>query len=179
MIDLAKDEKILLVIHRHWFVLAMRIFVVIFIYFFPFAIYLYIESKGFMFDPTVLTFRLEAPVFFLGAVIWTLLVWMRIFADFTDHYLDGWVVTDKRIIDVEQKGFFSRTVSSFRMERIQDVTVEIHGIIATLLDFGDVHVQTASEDYDFIIRDAPKPKSLKKRILEESDNIMDSQNEDA
>jgi uncharacterized membrane protein YdbT with pleckstrin-like domain len=95
-----------------------------------------------------------------------LLLWMHFFAVWTDHWLDAWVVTNKRIIDIEQKGFFNRQVSSFPLERIQDVTYETRGLIAMWLHFGTVRIQTASISNDFILHQVPNPDLVKERVMD-------------
>ena len=100
---------------------------------------------------------------------------MRVAGVWTDYYLDVWMVTDKRVIDIEQKGFFHRQTSVFRIERIQDVTVETHGIVATLLNFGDIHVQTAGEGQEFIMRGIANPKYVRRVILRQQDRVTNTE----
>jgi uncharacterized membrane protein YdbT with pleckstrin-like domain len=173
MITLTPDENIIRVIRRHWFILLVRTFGLLVILVTPFIFFSLGIGNGIFQETGTAIVSISPSVWtFLGAT-WILVVWLRFFHDWTDHYLDGWVITDKRIIDIEQRGFFSREVSSFRMERLQDVTTDVHGIIATLLNFGNVHVQTAGEDQDFIIKGAPDPKKLKELILSESDKYLE------
>ena len=88
------------------------------------------------------------------------------FFQWTDYYLDVWVVTTERIFDIEQKGLFHRDISVFELERIQDVNVVIAGVIATFLEFGDVHIHTAGDRKDLVIRSAGKPLSVKRMIMD-------------
>ena len=67
-----------------------------------------------------------------------------------------------------QKGLFYRDISTCRLNRIQDVTVEVRGLIPSLLDFGTITVQTAGEEDNFIIHGMPHPYEIKRAILEES-----------
>jgi len=99
---------------------------------------------------------------------------MRAIGIWTDYYLDVWTVTDKRIIDQEQQGLFHRRTSVFRIERIQDVTIEVRGIVATLLNFGDIHVQTAGEAQEFIMYGIAHPKYVREIILEQLDRVTES-----
>ena len=173
MITLAPNEKMIRVIRRHWFILFARTIGLVALLVGPFILYSVMEGQEIIFGPTPITVSLSPAVATFFGGTWILILWLRFFNEWTDHYLDGWVVTDKRIVDIEQRGFFSREVSSFRLERLQDVTTDIHGIIPTLLNFGDVHVQTAGEDRDFIIKGAPNPKQLKELILTESDKYLE------
>lgn len=103
-----------------------------------------------------------ASIFFLGG-------WLFVFQNFIDYWLDVFIVTDKRILDINQKGLFNRTVSELRLYRIQDVTAEVKGVLHTLLDYGEVHVQTAGEEERFHFEDIPHPNQLAKTILEWSE----------
>jgi membrane protein YdbS with pleckstrin-like domain len=164
IINLSQDEKIEKVVRKHWLVLLLDSFGLIILYIAPFIVYWYFVEKFYTNQsPSVLIFIVS---------IWTLFAWIKLFAIWTDYYLDIWIITNKRIVDIEQKGFFNRDISTFRMERIQDVTVAINGIIATLLDFGDIHVQTAGESQKFIIKGIAHPKQIKELIMRTSDNVV-------
>jgi hypothetical protein len=79
--------------------------------------------------------------------------------------LDVWIVTDQRIINIEQKGLFSRVVSELELENIQDITSDVRGVIATFLNYGDLFVQTAAEKERFIFRNIPDPYKVKDMIM--------------
>jgi hypothetical protein len=74
-------------------------------------------------------------------------------------------VTDRRIVNIEQKGFFSRVVSELELENIQDITTDVRGIIPTFLNYGNLHVQTAAEQERFIFRNIPDPYDVKDIIM--------------
>jgi hypothetical protein len=73
---------------------------------------------------------------------WLVFIWMSLFGVWTNYYLDVWTVTNKRLITVDQRGLFHRDTGSFRLERLQDVNVNIRGILATFLKFGDLEAET-------------------------------------
>ena len=92
----------------------------------------------------------------------------------TNYYLDVWTITNKRLIAIDQHGLFHRETASFRLERLQDMNVEINGIIATFLDYGILEAQTAGGDDDkFRATGLPHPRELKSLILEASDVLLD------
>ena len=66
--------------------------------------------------------------------IFLLIIALHLFHIFADYYLDIWIVTNRRIISILQKGFFSREVNSFRLERFQNIQTDIHGFIPTLFN---------------------------------------------
>ena len=174
MITLAQDEHKIHTIRKHWFILSLRTVELLFFFILPIAVYFFIAGKNFPLGKAEIELTLPLPLLIFLTALLALIVWMRFFSLVTDIYLDSWTITNKRIIDIEQRGFFSRQVSSFRIERIQDVTTDIHGIIATFLDFGDIHVQTAGDNQEFIIRGVPHPKDIKQNILKEVDRVIAS-----
>ena len=98
--------------------------------------------------------------------IYYLSVWIFFFSQFTDYYLDINIVTNDRILDINQKGLFGRAVSELDLTRVQDVHSEIKGIIPTLLNYGKVEVQTAANEENFVFHQVPDPHKVRQRILE-------------
>lgn len=58
-------------------------------------------------------------------------------------WLDIFIITDQRLIDFNQETLFSKKVSETSWDKVQDVTYEVKGVLATLCNFGSVLVQTA------------------------------------
>lgn len=56
---------------------------------------------------------------------------------------DVFIVTNFRIIDVDQKGLLARTVSEASMDKVQDVSWSRQGLVQTFFRTGAVTVQTA------------------------------------
>ena len=160
MIRLEKDEKILFTIRKHWFVFFVDIISVALLLLIPIAMIFGIHYLKQFMDISGNNIALVAIV---TSVI-LLFVWVSIFIMWTDYYLDILILTNKHIIDVEQKGLFSRELSMFRLDKIQDVTSEVDGLIPTLLKFGTIHIQTAGDDKDFLIRGIPSPFDVRHKI---------------
>lgn len=150
------EEKIVAHIRKHWFVMVIEgIVLTIFALLPPLAV-LIIKSS--------ITLSIGVEVFSLGLVFyfaWLILIWILFFLAWTDHYLDAWVVTDQRVIDIEQKGIFNREVSSLRLDKIQDITVSVNGFLATILSFGDLHVQTAGQQVEITFKNVSRPYEAK------------------
>ncbi|KPJ84990.1 hypothetical protein AMJ57_04850 [Parcubacteria bacterium SG8_24] len=116
--------------------------------------------------PHILTDATWRPAILLLASAYYLLIWLFFFTQFVDYYLDAWIITDDRVVSVEQHGLFSRTVSELDLAKVQDVTSEIHGVIPYIFNFGNVYVQTAGEKERFVFEQVPKPHEVRKHILE-------------
>jgi hypothetical protein len=57
-------------------------------------------------------------------------------------------------------------VSELRYQKIQDVTTEVEGFLPTLLDFGEVFVQTAGERARFLFHNVPSPYKIKGVLMD-------------
>ena len=86
------------------------------------------------------------------------------YIELLNYWLDMWIITNQRIIDVEHQALFHRQVSEFSTARVQDITVEVEGVFASLLGYGDVSIQTAGEQ-SFSIKRVANPELVKNAIM--------------
>ncbi len=82
------------------------------------------------------------------------------------------VITDKNITQILQSGLFGRKVSQLTMANVEDVSAKQHGIFATMLDFGELQVETAGEQENFVFNYCPRPGYYAKIILEAREKFM-------
>jgi hypothetical protein len=158
------DERIISEKRRHWFFLAVKLAVVVFMAILP------LVAGGFLLATPIVPVTDYGLSAFLGFyVLWLFLLWVSVFYMWTVFILDMWIITDKKFIDIEQIGLFHREIATLSLEDVQDVTVEVAGIFATWLDFGKVTVQTAGQEREFIIGGIRNPYDFKQTILESCD----------
>ncbi len=163
MLYLDPEEHVILEVRKHWFVFFSQAFFYVFAAVAPLFLYAGISKLLPAMVPYVSSVG-GLPLFLY--CLWLLLVWISFFVQWTKYYLQVWYVTEKRIIDVDQKGLFNRTVSNLRFDKIQDITVEVRGFVSTLLNIGDIKVQTAAEDSgDFSMRMASQPDKVRSFIF--------------
>jgi uncharacterized membrane protein YdbT with pleckstrin-like domain len=94
-----------------------------------------------------------------------LCVWTAAFGMSTRYYLTVWVITNLRIVDIKQHGFFNREVSSFLLTRVQDITTDVAGILGTLIGFGRLSVETAGKDEEFEMANIAHPEAVRDVIM--------------
>lgn len=97
---------------------------------------------------------------------WLLALWLLFWTAWTTYYLDMWVITDRRIVDIDQKTLFRREMITAGLEKIQDITVDVDGVLPTLFGYGTLIIYTAGDHPDFRIENAARPYRAKERILE-------------
>ena len=152
----------LLAIRKHWYVFAGPMLrFMIFLIMPPLALVLIP-----LFFPNLITPELKPVTNFLLA-IYIMGLASYVFMRWMDYYLDVWIITDQRIIDIEQRGLFNRQTSEIAIERVQNVTVEVAGLIPTMLKFGNIKIQTAGEG-EFTISQVPNLDQAKELIVKYS-----------
>jgi hypothetical protein len=168
-INLEEDEKVVVMVRRHWFILASELFATVVLAFVPFVIMfgiLLLPENNYV--PNSLAGYYDITTFV--SALWITLCIMGAAMIWTHYYLDLWIVTDRRIIVIDQVHFFNRKVSSFRLERLQDIKVKIDGIIPTFLNFGTIRAQTASAaESNFMTTGLPDPRGIQATIQKAMD----------
>lgn len=164
MLNLETGEKIILEVRKHWFVFLGNVIGFFAGGFLPIVFYFLVV---FFAPASILNIVSEyRSLFFFVYSLWLLLLWVLFFIQWTNYYLDVWYVTQRRIIDVEQKNIFHREISNLRFDKIQDISIEVRGFIATMLNYGDISVQTAAEDSsDFLMTNARDPQRIRKIVF--------------
>lgn len=172
-IALEKDEEVLKIVRKHWFVIVAELLGVVFAGFLPIVL---LVLWG-LFDETLaaagILVSIPASLVTFGIATWLLLCVITAFTIWTHYYLDLWIITDRRIISIDQVHFFNRTVSVFRLERLQDIEFRINGILATFLNFGTISAQTAgAHDHNFRATGMPGPRELQACIQSAMDKRL-------
>jgi len=172
-IKLEDDEVVLKTVRKHWFIITIELLGVLLMVLAP--IVLTIIAGLFSGSiPILNSILLEyTTLLVFGGTVWILLTILTGFAIWTHYYLDLWVITDRRIILIDQVSFFNRNVSIFRLERMQDIEYKITGIIPTLLNFGTLKAQTAgAHESNFVSTGLPDPRGLQATIQHCMDNRL-------
>lgn len=159
--DLHPGETIVRVIHRNWFYILQQFLLM-------FAVIL-VFMVGTSFIPTLFPQFLQGDnrsISFFAQNFFMLAIWIYGFMIWIDYYYDIWIITSERIINIEQKGMFTRKASELRFQKIQDVTTEVIGFLPTIFNYGDVKVQTAGEQNEFVFRTVSDPYEIKNIIMD-------------
>ena len=149
-----REEKIILLLRRHWVTNLRWIF----------------SALGLALAPLVLTFfpllgsfppRLQAA----ALMLWYLLVLAFIIQQALSWFFNVGIVTSKRVVDIDFFNLIHKRISDAELDRIQDVTFTVSGILRTMFNFGTVFIQTAAEKPEISFEDVPNP-SLVTKVLE-------------
>lgn len=169
-VHLEPGERITRSVRKHWFVLLISLV--------PFALLAYLPTLFIPFihfitnavpnSGNVVALTITAsPLVRLAYGLWLIMLWSAAFNTVTRYYLNQWIITNTRIIEIHQYGFFSREVSSLLLIKIQDVNSDVEGIFETLLGYGQLEVQSAGTEEHFIMDDIANPTGLRDLIMSE------------
>ena len=131
------NEKPILILRKHWLVLAWP--------FFQGALAIVLAA----YLPTI--GKLGFYIFNSAPITFIYLAWIVVWAgyilyEYLNWYRDRVIITDQRVVNIDQKSLFKRRVSEIELERIQDISHEINGVMATSFDFGTVIISSAGGD---------------------------------
>lgn len=168
------DEKIVRVVRRHGIILVKKALFSFLLFLLPLPLGLMIADDL----PVILASANGQALINLLLSAYYLFTWLFFFFSFIDYYLDIWIVTDERIIDVQQIGFFSRVIAEQRLYRIQDVTSEIHGLLPTFFRYGQVFIQTAGTVQRFNFFQVPDPEGLRDLVIKLSEQSKEKHHQE-
>jgi len=109
----------------------------------------------------------------LGILVWFLLTFAIIFENFLSWYFDVFIITDKRVIDIDFNNLLDKKFSEAKLSMIQDVTSRVSGLGQTMFNYGTIHIQTAAEVSYITFEKVPHPEKIIKilQLLREEKEI--------
>jgi len=148
--ELKEGEKVITVIRKHWASFLGPVIKIIILLVIP------LFFMGFLF-----AYALGVLVFF----VWEAIALAYAIHSWITWYFDCFVITDQRIIDIDQRSTFSREVSETALANIQDVTYKVEGVLATIFNYGTVEVQTAGAAQKIEIDCVFDPKGIQDLVV--------------
>lgn len=128
--------------------------------------------------PSVLIslFFIIAPFFFIFPLfrlkIWGILIFLAfiLFGIFFGirkliiWYFHSFMITNKRIVDFDQKGLFDKEISETIYKNIQDVGFRVKGFSQTFFHYGDIKIQTAGTVANLELTKVYEPQKIQELI---------------
>lgn len=155
------DETVYMVVREHWVHLLLKIFAWLF-----FAAVLVLFNRFAKTYLPNLFMERTGQITLLFTQVYTLFLVASLFIIFVVYYLNVQIITNLRIVDIDQVGLFNHRVSELHIDKIEDVTSEVTGILGTIFNYGDVYVQTAGTVERFEFCHVPDPAAIEKLILD-------------
>ena len=97
-------------------------------------------------------------------VLYYLVVFGFLLVQFALWYFNVGIVTTRRIVDFNVAGILEKQLAETKLNLVEDVNYSQIGSIRSVFDYGDVFIQTAAKNDDFIFDRAPQPARIVKII---------------
>jgi membrane protein YdbS with pleckstrin-like domain len=148
--ELNEGERLIALVRKHWITLTLPLakFII------AIAVIVILAKKLFEFEyGKEIVF-----VWIIASILYAVhetIVW----------HLDCYIITNKRIIDIDQKNIFRRIVAEVGIENIQEVVYLTNGPLETILGYGSVNVKTSSSGSIIGMEQIPNPVEVKDIIV--------------
>jgi len=158
VISLKEQERIITTLHRYcltlvgWFVLVLILFAVD-------AFFMFWLFAHNWWGQTLFVLGILTGLFIL---VRTLFIWQK----------NVLLITTHRVIDIDQRGFFDKTVSEIPYDQIEDVSGRIKGFFGTILRYGDLTIQTGIGKVQIIAHYIKRPVQVQQDINERRERYL-------
>lgn len=88
---------------------------------------------------------------------WYLITIAFVMESFMGWFFNVYIVTNKRVIDIDFANLIYKEVSDANLDKIQDISYSMGGVARTIFNYGDVSIQTAAEVQEFEFKAVPDP----------------------
>lgn len=149
-IKLKEHEKVLRVVRHHAIIIVPHLIICFIILVLNFFLMYYLFLQGWW------------GVALFGAVIFVVAFYCwRMFFLYRRNKI---VITNERLIDVEQSGFFEKFVTDVPFLNIKEVEARIKGIFSTIFRFGSLKITLNQDIAPFEFYKIPKPDEVQEVI---------------
>lgn len=152
-----QGENTKLVTRKHWIFLFGPLFLV-------FVSIVIILTVYFLINNLAWYNKISYLYWFLSTLS-LLILWNLAFHHIMIYSLNTVIVTDKRIVENEQRGLFSHHTTEIELDKIQDISAEILGPAAQFLGYGNIEIQSAGSVNKLIFYGFPEPRKIKELVM--------------
>ena len=144
------SEKVIKVANRHFFTFFRDAIGSIFIFIVSLSLMVI-----FFYMPYVLILSFAFFVFSIIGGFYSYFTWEK----------DKYIITDLRVVDMDQITLFNKSQKEAFLDKIQDVTSEVKGFFGMIFKYGNVTIQTAGET-SLTLDDIANPDKVQKIIFD-------------
>jgi hypothetical protein len=157
--NLRSWEKVDIVLRRHWIAFAFL------------AIY---GLGGIIFTIMFLVILGSSASIILMLIAFWMYYSLFLYVNWLNYELDVFILTNNRIVCVEQKTFLNRAVWETTLDKVQEVSIETKGLLANLFDFGTLRIMTSGSSPSFDMTYSPNPMTSSRYINNLVDRYRDT-----
>lgn len=155
------DEKLILVLRQSYLTTIPWLFVTAVLFLMPGLLVPFL--RGFkvagesMFDYDFI---------FILSMFWYLFASGYLLQNFLNWFFNLYIISNKKIIDVDFHGILYKNISETTLDNIEDVTSNVSGTLGIIFNIGHVYIQTAGETREFDFMNLDDPSSVRDLIAD-------------
>lgn len=88
-------------------------------------------------------------------------------------YFNSLVITNRRVIDWDQRGLFDKVISEAEYDKVQDISYRIKGLMGTICNYGTIQIQTAGSAPVLELQFVRRPQKAQALITDVKRNYKD------
>lgn len=144
-----QGEEIILLLRRHWvtnirWILTAAAMMMVPLAFYNFPIIAFLPAR---FQTMVI-------------IIWYLLVIAFVFEQFLSWYFNVYIVTNKRVVDLDFYNIIYYNQAQADLKEITDMNVTVSGVLRLLFNYGELVIETAAEAPNLEFGCVPDPRRV-------------------
>jgi len=152
-------EIVLYLLRAHWVTNLHWIIIAFLMIFAPIIVFPTLSFLKFL---SILPLRFQT----VFLVFWYIFIFSYVFISFLSWYFNVFIITNRRLIDVDFLNLLYKEISTCEVDKVQDVTYKVAGTLGVMFDFGNVFVQTAGAEKNIEFEQVPRPAFVAKKITE-------------
>jgi len=102
----------------------------------------------------------------IPTAVYVLGVLAYLYYKFADWRNDALILTDQRLIYIEQTILLAQNQREAALSKVQDIRFAVKGVVATVFDYGNIHIETAARGTDIAFGPIRRPQRAQQQIME-------------
>jgi hypothetical protein len=151
-------EDIVLMVRQHPAIFILKALLVIFLLVSPIILFPVLNS---LFEGAI-----NVALWMGGSLVFLLLAITLAADSFFKWFYSVNIITDERIVDVDFSNILYHKFAEAQLEKIEDVSHKPAGLLSTVFDFGNVYIQTAGTNPEFVFDNVPRPRDVQDTITD-------------
>lgn len=149
-----KDEIVLCFCRKHWITLLPHFAGMAILFAATAAFFIFVAPADIQSAVSGSLYRFSAFLVILGATLYIHSFFLRFF----NYYLQTFIITNFRVVQLDQTLFFQQNRDSVDLREIQDIVVNQKGILKTLLNYGEIIITMSSAHATKVLQRVPNPE---------------------
>lgn len=155
-----KNEVVVAFCRKHWIVIVPHMILSVLLMVAPLVIFMFRSRYDFAEFISVVAYRTIAGIAIIGITYFFHMCFLKFF----NYYLQTFIITNFRVVQLDQTLYFTRNRDSIDLREIQDIEIHQKGFFPTILNYGELIITLSSAHATKHIAFTPNPEYYFKKV---------------